>query len=87
MHPGIVRRRLLHYPAGRSLLDVREETYGGTPLSGCSHGSVNCGDPQMNHAAVARMLLAAGARLDPEMADWEGSDAFQAVIDEVLRGR
>lgn len=32
------------------------------------------------------MLLAAGATLDPEMADWGGSDAFQAVIDEAARG-
>ncbi|MGH7717689.1 MAG: hypothetical protein ACREON_02440 [Gemmatimonadaceae bacterium] len=78
---------ILHYPAGRALLDVREDTYGGTPLSWCSHGSTNCGDPQADHEAVARMLLAAGARLDPEMADWEGSDAFQEVIDEALRGR
>ena len=78
---------ILRYPSGSALLDVREATYGGTPLSWCSHGSANCGDPQADHAAVARMLLAAGARLDPEMADWEGSDAFQAVIDAALRGR
>jgi ankyrin repeat protein len=76
---------ILRRPAGRALLDVRELTYGGTPLSWCSHGSVNCGNPQADHAAVARMLLAAGARVDPEMSDWEGSDPFMAVIEEALR--
>jgi hypothetical protein len=78
---------ILRRPAGRALLELRESTYGGTPLSWCSHGSVNCGDPKADHAAVARALLAAGARVGPEMADWEGSDAFQAVIDEALRER
>jgi hypothetical protein len=31
------------------------------------------------------MLLAAGARVEPAMADWEASDDFQAVIDQALR--
>ena len=77
---------ILRRPAGRALLEVQESTYGGTPLSWCSHGSANCGRKDADHAAVARMLIAAGARLDPAMADWEGSDAFMAVIDEALRG-
>ena len=34
---------ILRYPAGRALIDAREPTYQGTPLSWCSHGSVNCG--------------------------------------------
>ena len=75
---------ILRYPAGRALLEVRDRTYGGTPLSWCSHGSVNCGNPRADHAAVARALIAAGATLKPEMADWEGSDAFMAVIDAAL---
>jgi ankyrin repeat protein len=78
---------ILRHPAGRALLEVRDLTYGGTPLSWCSHGSANCGNPRADHPAVARLLIAAGARLDPAMADWEGSDAFMAVIDEALRGR
>jgi hypothetical protein len=32
------------------------------------------------------MLIAAGAKLDPAMAEWEGSDAFMAVIDDALKG-
>jgi ankyrin repeat protein len=79
---SIVRRA-----AGRALLEVRDPTYGGTPLSWCSHGSVNCGNRQADHAAVARVLIAAGARVEPEMANWEGSESFQSVIDEALLPR
>ncbi|HEV8496938.1 MAG TPA: hypothetical protein VGQ56_08760 [Gemmatimonadaceae bacterium] len=78
---------ILNRPDGRALLEVREPVYGGTPLSWCSHGSANCRRREADHAEVARLLIAAGARLDPAMADWEGSDAVQAVIDEALRGR
>ncbi|MEX2285034.1 MAG: hypothetical protein WEE89_21290 [Gemmatimonadota bacterium] len=66
------------------MIDTREATYNGTPPSWCSHGSVNCGNPRADHAAVARLLIATGARLDPEMADWGSSDAMQAVIDDAL---
>ena len=76
---------ILRYPSGRALLEVRDATYGGTPLSWCSHGSANCGNPHSEHAAVARALIAAGARVGPEMLDWEGSDAFQAVIEAAVR--
>jgi len=75
---------ILRRPAGRALLEIREPNYGGTPLSWCSHGSANCGNPRADHAAVARMLIAAGAHVGPEMADWEGSDAFMAVIEEAI---
>jgi ankyrin repeat protein len=75
---------ILRYPAGRALIEAREATYNGTPLSWCSHGSVNCGNPRADHAAVAKLLIAAGASVDAKMADWEGSDAFQAVIDAAL---
>ena len=75
---------ILRYPAGRALLETRETTYNGTPLSWCSHGSVNCGNPRADHAAVAKLLIAAGATVDAKMADWEGSEAFQAVIDAAL---
>jgi ankyrin repeat protein len=75
---------ILGYPTGRALIETREPTYQGTPLSWCCHGSVNCGNRKADHAAVARLLIAAGARVAPEMADWQGSDAFQAVIDAAL---
>jgi ankyrin repeat protein len=76
---------ILRRPAGRALLEVREPVYGGTPLSWCSHGSANSGRREADHAEVARMLIAAGVQVGSEMADWEGSDAFMAVIDEALR--
>ncbi|HEU4994277.1 MAG TPA: ankyrin repeat domain-containing protein [Gemmatimonadaceae bacterium] len=77
---------LLRYPAGRALIETRERTYNGTPLSWCSHGSANCHNSGANHVGVARMLIDAGVRVTPDMADWEGSDAFMAVIDAALRG-
>jgi ankyrin repeat protein len=77
---------ILRRPAGLALLEVRDSVYGGTPLSWCSHGSAHCGNPHADHAAVARMLIAAGARLDPAMADWEGSGQFMSVIDDALTG-
>ncbi len=73
---------LLRHASGRALVNSVENTYGGTPLTWCCHGSTNCGNPQADHAEVTRLLLAAGARLDPEM---EGcSDAMHTAIDEVL---
>jgi ankyrin repeat protein len=70
---------ILKYEAGRALLEVRETTYGGTPLSWCCHGSRNCGNPSADHAGVARLLIAAGAQVGPEL---EGcSEAMQAVLE------
>lgn len=70
---------ILRYPAGRALLETKDRTYGGTPLGWCCDGSTNCGNPQADYAEVARLLVAAGARVNPEM---DGcSDAMQAVIE------
>jgi hypothetical protein len=70
---------ILRYPAGRALIETRDATYHGTPLGWCCHGSVNCANPHADHAQVARLLIAAGARVDPDM---EGcSDAMQRVLD------
>jgi ankyrin repeat protein len=76
---------ILRYPAGRALIDTREATYQGTPLSWCSHGSVNCHSMRADHAAVARLLIAAGARTDREMLSWGSSDAVRAVIEDATR--
>lgn len=75
---------ILRRPSGIALLTARDGTYGGTPLSWTSHGSINCGNPNANHAEVARLLIDAGAPLTPDMADWEGSDAFMTVITDAL---
>jgi ankyrin repeat protein len=74
---------ILRYPAGRALIDTRESTYQGTPLTWCCHGSRNCGNPRADHAEVARRLLAAGARAGPNMAGC--SETMQAVLDASVR--
>lgn len=71
-------RAILAVEKGRALLESRDPSYSGTPLDWCGHGSTNCGDPRANHAAVARALLDAGARVHDDM---PGSDEFQAVIE------
>jgi ankyrin repeat protein len=76
---------ILRHQRGRGLIETRETTYNGTPLSWCCHGSRNCGNPQADHAGVAKLLIAAGARIDPEMLDWDGSDRFMAVIRDAVR--
>jgi len=74
---------ILRYPEGSALVNVRETTYNGTPLSWASHGSAN-GNPAHDHAGVARLLIAAGAKLDREMLDWQGSDEFMSVIRDAV---
>jgi ankyrin repeat protein len=69
---------LLGHPAGRALLEARDSTYQGTPLQWCCHGSVDCGDSRADHVAVARALLAAGARPVP---GGRVSDPVAEVID------
>ena len=76
---------LLRHQSGRVLIEAREATYNGTPLSWCSHGSANCGNPDADHAAVAKLLLAAGATVGPEMLQWGGSAEFRAVIEAALK--
>jgi hypothetical protein len=78
---------ILRYPTGRALITERDRTYGGAPLSWCRHGSLRSGNPKADHAAVARLLIDAGASVDPAMAEVDGSDAFQAVIADALLDR
>jgi ankyrin repeat protein len=76
---------ILQYPRGRALLETREPVWNGTPLSWCCHGSRNCGNPHANHAEVARLLIAAGATVDPGL---EGcSERMQAVLDAAKQQR
>jgi ankyrin repeat protein len=75
-------RALLRYPSGRALLNSRENVYNGTPLSWCCHGSRNCGRAEANHAEVARLLLEAGATLNPDLTSCD--DEMQAVLDAAL---
>ncbi len=56
---------ILRRPSGRGLVTVRDGTYQGTPLDWCRHGSRGCGNPRADHAAVARLVVDAGAPVDP----------------------
>jgi hypothetical protein len=75
---------LLEYASGRALIHSRENTYGGTPLSWCCHGSRNCSRAGANHAEVTRLLLAAGARPNVELTAC--ADEMQAVLDSSTAG-
>ena len=75
---------ILRYPSGYALIESRDAHYNGTPLSWCCHGSRNCGSPTANHADVARVLIGAGAKVDPELKNC--SDEMQDVIDKAVRG-
>ena len=76
---------ILRHPSGRALIDVRDRTFGGTPLGWCSHGSQNSARRSADYVDVARLLIAAGARVEPRMAEENLSDELHAVIDEALR--
>ncbi len=73
---------VLRHPGAAALLEVRDGMYGGTPLGWCMHGSRF--GPKGDHAAVARMLLEAGA--PPPDGD-TASDEVREVIEEHRRRR
>jgi ankyrin repeat protein len=73
---------ILRYPAGRALIDVRDRIYGGAPLNWCCHGSANSGKRDANHAEVARLLIEAGGRVDPDA--MEASEEVMKVLYELL---
>jgi ankyrin repeat protein len=57
----------LHQPAVRALIEQPDPRYRSTPLGWCCHGARNSGRPRHGHAAVARLLLEAGARTTPDL--------------------
>jgi ankyrin repeat protein len=72
-------RAVLAHPDAAALVDRREPTYGATPLGWCCHGSRH-GPRGGDHAAVARMLLQAGATPEPDLGDVR--EDVRAVIEE-----
>lgn len=68
---------LLAHPAGRALIETRDANYGSTPLGWCCHASVH-GNTSHDHAGVARLLVDAGARTGPDLAD--AAPAVLAVL-------
>jgi len=73
---------LLRYPSGRALIEVKDKQYGGTPFNWCCHGSRNSEKPAAGYAEVARLLIAAGARVDLDSV--EAPDEVVAAIQEAL---
>ena len=78
---------ILGRPSSRALLELRDRSFGGTPLGWCTHGSRNSGRRSADYVGVAKLLIAAGARVEPGMVDENLSDELHAVIDEALRSR
>ena len=59
---------LLRHPDAAELVAIKDAHYGATPLGWCCHGS-RFGPAARDHAAVARLLLAAGARPGPDTSE------------------
>jgi ankyrin repeat protein len=74
---------LLRLPDAPALLAIRDALHGGTPLGWCFHGS-RFGNTSHDHAAVARLLLEAGARPEPGSV---ASPAVEAVLASWRRRR
>lgn len=68
----------LRHPGGRALVDRVDTVHGSTPLGWCCHGARHCANPGGDYPAVARLLLAAGARPGPNLDD--APEAVLAVI-------
>jgi hypothetical protein len=77
---------VLRSPAGRALIDVRDPAFGATPLGWCSHGARNSGKRDADYSGVARLLIAAGARVEPRMLEEDLPDDVQAAFDEASSG-
>ena len=69
---------ILRHPDAHALVSLRDARYGATPLGWCCHGSVH-GNRSHEHAAVARLLLAAGAQQGKDTRD--SSLSVRAVLE------
>jgi ankyrin repeat protein len=77
-------RALLHHESGRALLPVKDAHYQATPLGWCCHGSQH-GNRSRDHAAVAELLLAAGATQGRDTST--ASPSVEAVLARWRRAR
>jgi ankyrin repeat protein len=68
---------LLRHPDAAELVAIKDARYAATPLGWCCHGS-RFGNTNHDHAGVARLLLAAGARPGPDTSD--ASEEVMAVL-------
>jgi ankyrin repeat protein len=69
---------LLRHPDARTLVSMKDARYGATPLGWCCHGSLH-GNCSHDHAGVARLLLAAGARQGKDTSD--ASPSVRSVLE------
>ena len=58
---------VLRHAEGRTLVNRRDAVHGSTSLGWCCHGAVHCRNPRGDYPAVARLLITAGARPDPNL--------------------
>lgn len=72
---------LLRHPDAGALVAIRDAHHDATPLGWCCHGSLH-GNTSHDHAAVARLLLGAGARRGGDAG--EASPAVEAVLTTTL---
>jgi ankyrin repeat protein len=72
-------RAVLGHARGRTLIDTRDPTHHSTPLGWCIHGAGQCARVEADHAAVARLLLDAGAGIE------EGWQESAPAVREVIR--
>jgi ankyrin repeat protein len=68
---------LLRHRDAAELVTIQDAHYHATPLGWCCHGS-RFGPARHDHAAVARLLLAAGARTGPDTS--EASPEVEAIL-------
>jgi ankyrin repeat protein len=59
----------LRYDRVRALLERRDTVHGSTALGWCCHGARHCANRSGDYPRVARLLLDAGARPGPNLAD------------------
>jgi ankyrin repeat protein len=69
----------LGHPGARALIEDRDPSHGSTPLGWCCHGARHSGHRRGDYPAVARLLLAAGARPGPNLED--APEDVRAVIE------
>lgn len=71
-------------------IDVRDKTYGSTPLAWAAHGSQHCRDADEDYVRVIDLLLEAGSQREPSYNKWKEPPealASDAVADHLrLRG-
>lgn len=77
-----VIQTVLSHPAARGrlpeLVAAIDAVHKSTPLQWCYHGSTNCRNPKGDYAAIARMLVGAGANAKTDASD--ASDAVRAAV-------